>query len=368
MPCGNKRANCAPRPITCGGPFDVAAKLTKAADLENRMAAPNFWIHQEKANQVVKELKVLNGAVKPYASLEGQLGDLDAMLDLVEEAGGDDQMLPEINATLEKVQASLGQLEFQAMMTEEADPLNAFVTIQAGAGGTESCDWAQMLYRMYGRWAEDRGHKLEEIDLGPGEVAGIRSVTFAVRGDHAYGFLRSENGVHRLVRISPFDANARRQTSFASVDVLPEIDDKIEIEIKDKDIEMDTFMSGGPGGQHQNKTASGVRLRHLPTGLAVESRSERSQHQNRALAMKVLQARLYKIELDKRQAELTKHYEGKGEIAFGSQIRSYVLHPYQMVKDHRTDTETGNTGAVLDGKLDQFMESYLRSQIGKKKA
>ena len=323
------------------------------------MEAPDFWTNQERATQMVQELKSLNRAVKPFQELETQLGDIDTMLELGEDFAA------EVEPALAKLTTTVEQLEFQAMMTQEADPLPAIVTIQAGAGGTEACDWSGMLYRMYARWAEERGYGLEELDMGPGEVAGIRSVTFAVRGPYAYGYLRSENGVHRLVRISPFDANARRQTSFAAIDVVPEIADEIEIDIKDDDIEMETFMSGGPGGQHQNKTASGVRLRHKPSGLAVESRSERSQHKNRATAYKVLKARLYKIEQDKREAEIAKHYESKGENAFGSQIRSYVLHPYQLVKDHRTDAESGNANGVLDGKLDLFMESYLRAQIGK---
>ncbi|MGL4461710.1 MAG: peptide chain release factor 2, partial [Planctomycetia bacterium] len=270
----------------------------------------------------------------------------------------------EVEKMLHQLERSVGTLEFHAMMNEEADSNNAFVTIQAGAGGTESCDWTQILYRMYMRWAEEKHFAVEELDLGPGEQAGIRSVTFAVRGKYAYGRLRSENGVHRLVRISPFDSNARRQTSFASVDVLPEIDDDFEIEVKEGDITMETFTSGGPGGQHQNKTASGVRLRHAPSGIVVECRSERSQHKNRATCMKMIKAKMYQIEMDKRKAEVSKHYEGKSEIAFGSQIRSYVLHPYQLVKDHRTDTEIGNAGGVLEGNIDPFIESYLRSQIG----
>ena len=328
------------------------------------MNAPDFWANPDAATKVALELKSLNSAIKPYDALEAKLGDVDAMLELAAEDGGD-ELEAELEPALSAVETSLKGLEFQAMMTQEADPLNAFVTIQAGAGGTESCDWASMLYRMYLRWAEENDFKTEEIDLGPGEVAGVRNVVFAIRGPYAYGRLRSETGVHRLVRISPFDANARRQTSFASVDVMPEIEDTINIEIKDGDIEMETFMSGGPGGQHQNKTASGVRLRHLPTGLAVESRSERSQHKNRAMAMNLLKARLYRIEQEKREAEIAKHYESKGEIAFGSQIRSYVLHPYQMVKDHRTDAEVGNAGGVLEGNIDPFIDAYLRAQIGR---
>lgn len=330
------------------------------------MESPDFWDNPEKAKEVVTSLKTLTRTTKPFEEMEEKLNDLKALVELTE--GQDDpEMLNEFESLRRALTSALDKLEFQAMMTEEVDPLSAFVTIQAGAGGTESCDWAQMLYRMYARWAENKGYALEEVDLGPGEVAGIRNVTFAVRGSYAYGYLRGERGVHRLVRISPFDANARRQTSFASVDVIAEIDDEIEIDIKENDIEMETFMSGGPGGQHQNKTASGVRLRHLPTGVVAESRSERSQHKNRKLAMNMLKARLYRIEQEKRDAELNKQYNEKSEIAFGSQIRSYVLHPYQLVKDHRTDTEVGNAGGVLEGNIDTFIDSYLHSQMGDKK-
>ena len=328
------------------------------------MEAPSFWDTPEKAKETIAALKPVNLAVKPFDELQKQLEDLQTLLELAEEDDGD-EVLPEIEQLLQNTASTVHQLEFQAMMTEKVAPNSAFVTIHAGAGGTESCDWAQMLYRMYLRWAEEHGHDVELLDMGQGEVAGIRSVTFAIRGSYVYGHLRGETGVHRLVRISPFDANARRHTSFASVDIIPELDDEIVVDIKEDDIVMETFMSGGPGGQHQNKTASGVRLRHEPTGVVVECRNERSQHKNRKTAMDMLRAKIYRIERDKRDAELAKLYDEKGEIAFGSQIRSYVLHPYQMVKDHRTNREVGNAGGVLEGNIDPFIESYLRSRIGK---
>ncbi len=327
------------------------------------MESDGFWNNPDQAAKTVQELKALNAAVKPFAAVEAKFADLDAMKELAAELG-EDEVAADYARDVETLGKTLGDLEFQAMMTQQADPLPAIVTIQAGAGGTEACDWVQMLTRMYTRWAEEKGYKIEQIDFDPGDVAGLRNSVFAVRGPHAYGYLRSETGVHRLVRISPFDANARRQTSFASVDVIPEIKDEIEIDLKEGDITMEVFMSGGPGGQHQNKTASGVRLRHTPTGVWVESRSERSQHQNRANCMQMLKAKLYRIEQEKREAEYAKQYDAKAEISFGSQIRSYVLAPYQLVKDHRTDCEAGNAQGVLDGRIDPFMEAYLRAQIG----
>lgn len=328
------------------------------------MESPDFWDNPERARMTIAELKPLNLAIKPFEKIEAELQDLATLIELSEEAGGD-EVLAEIESALHAADMAVKGLEFQAMMTKKADPCSAFLTVQAGAGGTESCDWAQMLLRMYSRWAEEHKYEIDVVDIGPGETAGIRSATLSVRGDYAYGRLRSEIGVHRLVRISPFDANSRRHTSFAAVDVIPEIDDEIDIEIRPSDIVTETFASGGPGGQHQNKTQSGVRLRHLPSGIYAESRTERSQGQNKKIAMAMLKSRLYRVEQDKRDAELAKMYDEKGEIAFGSQIRSYVLHPYQLVKDNRTDVEIGNANGVLDGNLDSFMEAYLRSNIGK---
>jgi len=323
------------------------------------MEAADFWDHPEKAQGIITQLKTINTLIKPFQQLATDFGDIHAMIDLAEE-GEDESLLPDIQSSLKKAVTEVDQLEFKIQMSDPVDASNAFVTIQAGAGGTESCDWASMLYRMYVHWAEDHNYELELIDADPAEQAGYRSITFAVRGEYAYGYLRGEAGVHRLVRISPFDAQSRRHTSFVAVDIMPELDDTIEIEVKESDIVMETFMSGGPGGQHQNKTASGVRLRHMPTGVVAECRSERSQHKNRKTAMNMLKARLYRIEQEKRDAELAKLYNEKGEIAFGSQIRSYTLAPYQMVKDHRTNVEVGNAGGVLEGRIDPFIEAYLK--------
>lgn len=347
--------------MRCGGPFDVDAKEQKARDLEARMGEADFWSDPARAQATVSTLKSLKSAVKPFQQIQKRIDDVQALLELAGEEGGE-SLAGELRVSLDAAAAEADQLEFRTQMSDPVDVKNAYVTIQAGAGGTESCDWAAMLQRMYVHWAEERGFQVQLVDFDPGEVAGFRSVTFVVKGEYAYGYLRGESGVHRLVRISPFDANARRHTSFAAVDVMPEIDEEIEVDVKESDVEMETFMSGGPGGQHQNKTASGVRLRHLPSGVVVESRSERSQHQNRKMCMNMLKSRLYRIEQEKRDAEIAKLYNEKGEIAFGSQIRSYVLHPYQLVKDHRTDVEVGNAAGVLDGNVDPFIEAYLKTR------
>ena len=258
------------------------------------------------------------------------------------------------------------KIEFQKLLGNPQDRSNAILSINAGAGGTEACDWASMLLRMYSRWAEHQGHKVEVLDLLPGEEAGVKNVTFLVKGELAYGYLKSENGVHRLVRISPFDSNKRRHTSFASVEVIPEVNDDIKIDVKEEELRIDVFRSGGKGGQGVNTTDSAVRLTHLPTGIVVQCQNERSQLKNRALAMKVLKSRLYEREMQRREADKQKAYGQKQENAWGSQIRSYVLHPYNMVKDHRTDFETGDATGVLNGNLDGFMEAYLREQAEKK--
>jgi peptide chain release factor 2 len=325
------------------------------------MAEPDFWSDSAQAQATVATLKSLRSAIKPFQEIQKRIEEVEALLELASEEGGE-SLVEELQTSLKAATAEADQLEFRTQMSDPVDVKNAYVTIQAGAGGTESCDWAAMLQRMYVHWAEEHGYQVQLIDFDPGEVAGFRSVTFAVKGDYAYGHLRGESGVHRLVRISPFDANARRHTSFVAVDVMPEIDEEIEVEVKESDVEMETFMSGGPGGQHQNKTASGVRLRHLPSGVVVESRSERSQHQNRKMCMNMLKARLYRMEQEKRDAEIAKLYNEKGEIAFGSQIRSYVLHPYQLVKDHRTDVEVGNAAGVLEGNVDPFIQAHLKTR------
>ncbi len=321
------------------------------------MGQPNFWDNQEKAQQTIQQLKPLNAMLKPFEDIQSAAGDLEALAELSAE---DAELESELEGELGNLEKRLDAFELQAMLSGPQDASNAFLKIQAGTGGTEACDWAQMLLRMYARWAERHGYQTEIIDELRNDEAGIRSATLRVVGEYAYGYLQSEAGVHRLVRISPFDANARRQTSFAAVDVMPEIEGTIEIEIRPDELERQTFRSGGPGGQHQNKTESGVRYIHKPTGIAAESRTERSQHKNDQQALALLKAKLYRIEEQKRKAEVEKLYDEKGEVAWGYQIRNYVLQPYTLVKDVRTSLETSQVQQVLDGELDDFMQAYLR--------
>jgi peptide chain release factor 2 len=323
------------------------------------MGQANFWDNPEKAQQTIQQLKPLNGLLKPFEELEASGGDLQALAELSTE---DASLDPELESELGGMERRLDDFELRAMLSGPQDASNAFIKIQAGTGGTEACDWAQMLLRMYGRWAERQGFQAELIDELRNDEAGIRSATLRVVGDYAYGYLQSESGVHRLVRISPFDANARRQTSFAACDVTPEIEGAIEIEIKRDDVERQTFRSGGPGGQHQNKTESGVRLIHKPSGIVAECRNERSQHKNEDMAWKMLKAKLFKVEEQKRMAQIEKQYDEKGEVAWGYQIRNYVLQPYTLAKDVRTGVETSQVGAVLDGDLDDFIKGYLRQK------
>ncbi len=328
------------------------------------MAGPTFWNDQERAKAVIQELKGLNSVLKPFEALIRQADNLQASIELAEEAETT-EFDDEIRASSKQAEADFGAFEFRSMLSGPNDHCNAFVTIHAGAGGTEACDWAEMLLRMYLMWAESKGFAAEITDREDGGAAGIQEASIHIKGEYAYGYLRGETGVHRLVRISPFDANARRHTSFASVDVLPEVDETIDIVLRDEDLKRDVFRSGGPGGQHQNKTESGVRYTHLPSGVAAESRSERSQHKNDANALALLKAKLIRMEEEKREAEYAKKYDEKGEVSFGNQIRSYVLQPYQIVKDLRTDFEVGNPRAVLDGEIDGFIEAYLRMKLAK---
>ena len=325
------------------------------------MSQPGFWDNRETAQEVIRETQRLKRALDPMGGLIQSLEDMEALAELAEE---DQDAVAEFETEAKSLEKRLSDFEFQCMLNGPADANNAFLTIHAGAGGTESCDWAQMLMRMYAHWAESRRMKTEMISSLPGDEAGLRQVTLRVEGEYAYGRLKAEIGVHRLVRISPFDANKRRHTTFASVDVVPEVDDDIEIEIRDADVKMDTYRASGAGGQHVNKTSSAVRLTHLPTGIVVQCQNQRSQFQNRHTAMKMLTARLYQLEESKRKAELAQAYDEKGEIAWGNQIRSYVLQPYQMVKDLRTNVETSNVQAVLDGDIDMFIEAYLKHTIG----
>jgi peptide chain release factor 2 len=332
--------------------------------LEQEMSSPGFWNDQEKAKEIIAELKGLNVVLKPFEELIRQAGNLEASIELAEEAGTR-EFDDEVRAACRQAESDFAAFEFRSMLGGPNDHCNAFVTIHAGAGGTEACDWAEMLMRMYLMWAESKGFKTEITDREDGGAAGVQEVSLHIQGEYAYGYLRGETGVHRLVRISPYDAAARRHTSFASVDVLPEVDETIDIVLRDEDLKRDVFRSGGPGGQHQNKTESGVRYTHLPSGVAAESRSERSQHKNDSNALALLKAKLIRMEEEKREAEYAKKYDEKGDVSFGNQIRSYVLQPYQLVKDLRTSHEVGNPRAVLDGEIDGFIEAYLRMKLAK---
>ena len=322
------------------------------------MAQGGFWSDQDRANRTVQTLKSLKAQRAPIDQFEQGLRDAGELLDLVEP---DDQgSITPLISDLDGLERLFSQLQVQRLLGGEVDSKHAILTVHSGAGGTESCDWTQMLLRMYRRWAEDHGYQTEVIDLQPGEEAGVKNATLIIRGPYAYGYLQSEEGVHRLVRISPFDANKRRHTSFASVDIVPESDEDAPVEIKEGDLRIDVYRSGGKGGQSVNTTDSAVRITHLPSGIVVQCQDERSQLQNKNKAMHVLRARLADLERRKREEAAAKEYHAKQKIEWGSQIRSYVLHPYTMVKDLRTDQETGNAAAVLDGQLDPFMEAYLK--------
>ena len=343
--------------------FDLGHKSERCAELAAEMNGASFWNDGEKAKAVIHEMKTLNAVLKPFEELGKQAEELVALIELADEMG-DDSLDDEIRVVNNKALADFEGFELRSMLSGPNDHCNALMTIHAGAGGTEACDWAEMLLRMYLMWAETRGFSSQITDREDGGAAGIQEATIHIKGEYAYGYLKGEAGVHRLVRISPYDSAGRRQTSFASVDILPEVDDTIDIVLKDDDLKRDVFRSGGPGGQHQNKTESGVRYTHLPTGVAAESRSERSQHKNDANAYALLKAKLVRLEEEKREADYAKKYDEKGEISFGNQIRSYVLQPYQLVKDMRTSHEVGNPRAVLDGGLNGFIESYLRWKLG----
>ena len=338
--------------------LEIAKKRDRLRELEAEAAAPEFWNDQSRAQANIAATKSVKAVLDPFDAISGSLDDAEIMLDLAE--AGEEGALDEAAAELEKVESGFQSLEMQSLLGGEFDAGNAYLTLHAGAGGTESCDWADMLYRMYTRYAERKGFKVQVMDYQAGEEAGIKSVSLLVSGPYAYGLLKSERGVHRLVRISPFDSQSRRHTSFAAADVTPEIDDDIEIEINESDLRIDTYRAQGAGGQHVNTTDSAVRIVHLPTGTVVQCQAERSQHKNRSAAMKMLKARLYEREQDLKRQAVDQLYGDKGEIAWGSQIRSYVMQPYTMVKDHRTDEQVGNVQAVLDGNIDPFVEAYLK--------
>lgn len=331
------------------------------------MSVPGFWDDAGAARGLIDRKNALEAVVEPFEKLAAGVEDAEVMAGLLEAEGhtaGEHPDVAELARQVTALEKQVEHFELQSLMVGPFDANNAFLTLHAGAGGTESCDWAAMLLRMYDRYCQKQGFTVSTMDYQPGEEAGVKSVTLMVSGPWAYGFLKAERGVHRLVRISPFDSAKRRHTSFASLDVVAEISDDVEVEIDEKDLRVDTFRSGGAGGQHVNKTDSAIRITHLPSGIVVACQAERSQHSNRDKAMKVLRAKLYELEQDKQRREMEKFYGDKGEIAWGHQIRSYVLQPYTMVKDHRTETETGQVDAVLDGDLDRFVEAWLKQNRG----
>ena len=339
-----------------GGFFDVPARREELKQIEAQASSPDFWNDQVAAQKLLQDRSQLEKKIERQEHFESQIADAEVLFEFAEE---DETSIKELQSLIAQLEHDLGQAETEMLLAGENDRRNAICTIHPGAGGTESQDWAEMLLRMYLKWAEQRGFKTEVLEYQPGEEAGLKSVTFRVEGEYAYGLLAAEAGVHRLVRISPFDQAARRHTSFASLFVYPEIDEDIEVEINDKDLRIDTYRATGAGGQHINTTDSAVRITHIPTGIVVSCQNQRSQHQNRAVAMQVLRSRLYELELERRRAETAELEANKADISFGSQIRSYVLAPYQLVKDTRTKLERGNVDAVLGGDIDDFIKAYL---------
>lgn len=347
---------------TCLKVDSTKEEITK---IEQIMSAGDFWDNPEAAQKVVQKLKTFKGVVTAPDELHAEIEDAQTLVEMAQEEA-DESMGAEIGGLADALEQRLHDLEISSLLSDPRDTKNVILSIHPGAGGTESCDWADMLYRMILRYCERKEYDVEVVDYQPGEEAGLKSATLTISGTFAYGYLKSESGVHRLVRISPFDANKRRHTSFAAIEVLTEADEDIDIEIRDEDVKMDVFRSSGAGGQKVNKTSSAVRLTHIETGLVVSCQMERSQHRNRATALGFLKAKLYDIELKKKEAELASQREGQQEVGWGSQIRSYVLHPYQMIKDHRTNAEVGSVDRVLDGDLTVFVEAYLKWNLARK--
>ena len=341
--------------------FDLSTKEKEIEKLEKQMSKNSFWSDQEKAQKVIKRVKELKNVVSEFNKLKTDLEELVILLELNTEEDRR-EIWEEIEQKIKALENDLEKKELIVLFDSKYDANNAIVTIRPGAGGTESQDWAEMLLRMYLRWAEKRGLSIKIIEISPGEEAGIKNVTFTVSGSYAFGYLKAEKGIHRLVRISPFDANRRRHTSFASVEVIPEVDQDVDIDIKESDLRIDTYRATGAGGQHVNTTDSAVRITHLPTNIVVQCQNERSQYSNKMTAMKILRARLFEYYQREKEEDLKKISGKKKKIAWGSQIRSYVFHPYQMVKDHRTDVESGNVQAIMDGEIDCFIEAYLKSK------
>ena len=338
--------------------FDIANKEEKIAELEYKMGEPTFWDNPDTAQQITQELNGIKSGVDTYKNLLAKFDDAQTLLELALEEG-DTSLENDIAAEIENIKAGLEDLRLEVLLSEPYDANNAILTLHAGAGGTEAQDWTQMLLRMYVRWSERHGFTVETADILPGDEAGVKSVTLFIKGHNAYGFLKSEKGIHRLVRISPFDSNARRHTSFSACDIMPEIDDAVEVDINMADVRVDTYRASGAGGQHINKTSSAVRMTHIPTGIVVQCQNERSQLQNREQCLKMLRAKLFELELEKKEMELAKLEGDRMKIEWGSQIRSYVFQPYTMVKDLRTGEETGNVQAVMDGEIDNFIRAYL---------
>ncbi len=348
--------------------LDVDNRRETLALLEDEAMRPEFWSDPNAARETIAKTNAQRAFVGPYDKLTGLIEEIELMIELADGEKGETQRqdaLTDVPALFDRADLMVAKMRLQSLLGGKLDACNAYLTIHSGAGGTESCDWADMLYRMYRMYCEDNGFDVEVLDSQPGEEAGLKSVTFLVSGSYAYGYMKAERGVHRLVRISPFDSNSRRHTSFCSLDVVAQLDDDIEVEIKDDDLRVDTYRSGGAGGQHVNTTDSAIRLTHIPTGLVVAVQSERSQHKNRARAMGMLKAKLYEYYEDQKRREMERFYGEKGEIAWGSQIRSYVFQPYTMVKDLRTGEETGNVQAVMNGAIQPFIEAYLKMNAKK---
>ncbi len=345
-----------------GGSFDVPAKKNRIEALELLMQSPHFWDEAEKAKETIQESNELKSWASPLEELLQRVEDVQA---LAPEATQDAAFIADLQRELERIESALSELEVRRMLSGEMDKASCFLSINAGAGGTEACDWVSMLLRMYERWASKRGWKIEVVDVLPGEVAGVKNATLHIQGEYAYGYAKAEKGVHRLVRISPFDANARRHTSFAAVDVIPEVTEDIKVEIRPEDLKIDTYRASGAGGQHVNKTDSAVRMLHISTGITVSSQSQRSQIQNREACLKLLRSKLYEREMEERQKRLEALSGEKMDIAWGSQIRSYVFQPYTLVKDTRTKYEIGDVQSVMDGNIDPFIQAYLKEFGGK---
>ncbi len=342
--------------------FNLDHMLEIKDDLETKMAQPGFWDNQERAQKVSKKVKQLKDRIKSLKGLSDELEELEVIVELAAEEGRDSLLWEEYQESIKKIESKADKMEFKLKLSGKYDSYNAILSIHPGAGGTESQDWAEMLLRMYTRWAETNGYQVTTLDFIVGDEAGIKSVTLLIEGDYVFGYLKGERGVHRLVRISPFDSSGRRHTSFASVDVMPEIDEDVEVDIETSDLRIETYRASGAGGQHVNKTDSAVRITHIPTGLVVQCQNERSQHKNKKMAMIILKSRIIEL-MEEVQAEKINELRGEHkEIAWGSQIRSYVFHPYNMIKDHRTNMEEGNIKKVMDGYIDEFIEAYLVSQ------